>query len=77
MSTTSFRAFKFLNNKTVYKNSSVIKTTAQQAQATGNRPAPNHESAIPMTSAIIPATGDCVASTIAGNVITARVIYGT
>ena len=50
-----------------------MNTTAQQAQATGKRPAPKKERTIPATSAITPATGDWVASTIAGKVITERV----
>ena len=52
----------------------MIKTTAQQAQATGKSPRPKYDKRIPTTRAIIPATGDCVASTIAGKVITARVM---
>ncbi len=56
------------------KKNSATKTTAQQAQATGKRPAPKYERIMPITSAIMPAIGDCVASTMAGNVITARVI---
>lgn len=54
-----------------------MKTTAQQTHATGNNPAPKKEIIIPTTSAIMPAIGDCVASTIAGNVITDKVTYGT
>lgn len=46
---------------------------AQQAHATGNKPAPTKDKITPTTNAIIPAKGDCVASMIAGNVITARV----
>lgn len=49
----------------------------QQAQATGNNFALNQERMIPVTSAIIPEICDCVASIIAGKVITARVTYGT
>ena len=56
---------------------SATKTTAQQAQATGKSPAPKYERIIPTARAMIPATGDCVASTMAGKVITARVMYGT
>ncbi len=45
----------------------------QQTVATGNNPAPNRERIIPTIKAANPATGDCVASMIAGNVITERV----
>ena len=54
-----------------------MKTTPQHAHATGNNPTPKYERTIPAISAINPATGDCAASIIAGNVITASVIYGT
>ena len=54
-----------------------MNTTAQQTHATGKSPAPKNEIITPITSAMIPAIGDCVAWTIAGNVITARVTYGT
>ena len=43
---------------------------------TGSRPSPSHAQHIPATNAAIPTSGD-VASMIAGNVITARVMYGT
>lgn len=56
-----------------HKNNSKIKTTAQQDTDTENNPAPNHAAAMPMISAAAPATGDWVASRIAGNVITASV----
>jgi hypothetical protein len=45
----------------IYKKNSAIKTTAQQAQATGKRPAPMKERITPTTRAIIPATGLWVA----------------
>lgn len=54
-----------------------MNTTAQQIQATGNKPAPSQEATIPIINATHPASGDCVVSTIAGNVITAKVTYGT
>ncbi len=44
---------------------------------TGKRPNPNHAAMMPSARAIAPASGDDVASVIAGNVITARVTYGT
>ena len=56
-----------------YKNNSVMNTIPQQMQATGKSPSPKYETTIPTTSAIIPAIGDCVASIIAGKVITASV----
>ena len=59
---------------TGYKKNSAMKTTAQQAQATGKRPRPKYANVIPITRAIIPAIGDWVASIIAGKVITASVI---
>ena len=45
----------------------------QQAHATGNKLAPRSDKIIPVPKAMNPATGDCVASMIAGNVITERV----
>jgi hypothetical protein len=60
-----------------FKNCSTIKTTKQHTQATGKRPEPRKEIIMPTASAIIPAKGNCVASIIAGKVITASVTYGT
>ncbi len=40
---------------------------------TGKRPRPNHAAMMPSARAMAPATGDDVASVIAGKVITARV----
>ena len=60
-----------------YKKSSRMNTTAQHTHATGKSPAPMSESTIPITRAAVPAIGFDVACTIAGNVITASVIYGT
>ena len=56
-----------------HKNSSKIKTTAQQDKDTGNNPAPHHAATMPMIRAAAPAMGDCVASKMAGKVITASV----
>lgn len=50
-----------------------MKTITQQTVATGNNPAPKNDKTIPAIKAANPAIGDCVASTIAGKVITARV----
>ncbi len=44
---------------------------------TGKRPRPNQAAMMPSAKAMAPASGDDVASVIAGNVITARVTYGT
>ena len=44
---------------------------------TGKSPSPNHAAMMPSARAIAPASGDDVASVIAGKVITARVTYGT
>ena len=44
---------------------------------TGKSPRPNHAAMMPRTSAKVPASGDDVASVMAGKVITARVTYGT
>ncbi len=41
--------------------------------ATGNNPAPRRDAAILISNAANPAIGDCVASMIAGKVITDRV----
>ncbi len=60
-----------------HRNNSIRNTTAQDDAATANRLPENQATAIPTTSAAIPEIGDCVAKTIAGNVITVRVIYGT
>jgi len=38
-----------------------MKTTTQQTHATGNNPAPKRARTMPITSAAIPANGDCVA----------------
>ena len=54
-----------------------MKTVMQPAIATGNSPAPNHAAAIHTMRAAAPATGDWVASMMAGKVMTARVTYGT
>ena len=48
-----------------------------QPYSSRNRLAPNYALIIPKTSAIAPATGLCVASMIAGKVMTDNVIYGT
>ncbi len=55
----------------------MTKTTVQQITATLNRLAPNHAEKIPATNANVPEICDCVASIIAGKVITASVTYGT
>ena len=57
--------------------SSATKTTAQQITATLKRLAPNHADKIPTPNANEPEICDCVASIIAGKVITASVTYGT
>ena len=59
-------------------SSSAATKAAQQSAATSSGFAvkPSYTTT-PTTSAATPASGDCVASTMAGNVITARVIYGT
>lgn len=62
---------------TNYKKNSRTKTVTQHMIDTGNKPSSIQAATIPTTSAIIPASGDCVACTIAGNVITASVTYGT
>lgn len=70
----------FQNNKIFFqiinhiKNHSKIKTTAQQTEATEKRPPPKKATTMPTTRAAIPATGVCVERTIAGKVITAKVI---
>ena len=50
-----------------------MSTIRQQVAAVPKRPAPNHAAAIPATKASAPAAGTCVASIIAGKVITASV----
>ena len=50
-----------------------ISTTRQQPIATGNSPRPASAMSIPTTSANAPASGVPADSTMAGNVITARV----
>ena len=60
----------------IIKNS-IANTTAQQVTATLNKSAPSHATPIPATREATPETGDCVALTIDGNVITASVTYGT
>jgi len=55
----------------------MTKTTTQQMMDTGKRPAPHRAATIPAARAKAPAAGDWVASTMAGNVITASVTYGT
>ena len=52
---------------------SMMNTDTQQATVTRKSFAPMKASAIPITIATIPATGDCVAFIIAGNVMTAKV----
>lgn len=54
-------------------NSSRMKTTRQHMTETGNNPRPAHDAMIPRINANAPATGEEVASIIAGNVITASV----
>lgn len=54
-------------------NISAIKTIPQDAQATGNKPAPKYDNITPVIRAIAPDIGDCVASMIDGNVITDNV----
>ena len=44
---------------------------------TGNNPSPSQAATMPTTKDTAPATGEDVASTMAGNVITASVTYGT
>ena len=44
---------------------------------TGKRPRPNQAAMMPSAKAMAPASGDDVASVMAGKVITARVTYGT
>ena len=56
---------------------SITSTTRQQMIDTGKRPRPNHAAMMPRISAKVPASGDDVASVMAGKVITARVTYGT
>ena len=48
-----------------------------EATDTLNKLAPNQANIIPTIKAIAPAIGVCVASIIAGKVITASVTYGT
>ena len=55
----------------------MTKTTVQQITATLNRLAPNQADKIPAPNANVPEICDCVASIIAGKVITASVTYGT
>ena len=54
-------------------NISSTNTVTQQATATWKRFPPNHAARIPIRSAAAPARGDCVASIIAGKVITESV----
>lgn len=49
----------------------------QHNTATRNKLAPNHAAKIPTINANAPDISDCVACSIAGNVITANVTYGT
>ena len=56
---------------------SITSTTRQQMMETGKRPRPNQAAMMPSAKAIAPASGDDVASVMAGKVITARVTYGT
>ena len=59
------------------RNNSKTNTTRQQMTETGNRLRPAHADTMPTTKATAPAIGEDVASSIAGNVITAKVTYGT
>ena len=59
------------------RKNSRTSTTAQQPTATWNRFAPSHAAAMPSTSAARPATGELVAFTMDGKVMTASVTYGT
>ena len=61
------------SKKLQQRKSSSTNTTPQQIAATGSSPAPSQAAAIPAASAAAPATGDCVAVRMAGNVITASV----
>lgn len=54
-----------------------MRTVIQQAHATIGSPLLFHARMIPIISAAPPARGEMVACTIAGNVITASVTYGT
>ena len=54
-----------------------MNATPQQEAATVISPPPRRAIRIPATSAAAPATGCSVACTMAGNVITASVTYGT
>lgn len=54
-------------------NISIMNTTKVQITATGKRPKPHQAHAMPIISAMKPAKGDCVASRMAGNVMTASV----
>lgn len=60
-----------------YTNSSITNTSRQQMTDTGKSPAPSHAAIMPAISAARPEIGLCVACTIAGNVMTASVTYGT
>ena len=60
-----------------YIKNSNSNTTAQQETATISKSAPTHAATIPTMRATSPEMGLWVAFTIAGNVITARVTYGT
>ena len=64
-------------NAGVFVNNSITKTITQADTATKNSPLPKYASAIAATRAIAAAIGDCVAESIAGKVITAKVTYGT
>lgn len=55
------------------KNISSINTTRQHITDTGKSPSPSQAAAMPMTSAAPPASGDAVASMMAGKVITESV----
>ena len=60
-----------------YRKSSSMKTAVQQVTATLKRSNPNHATMMPTRKDIAPDILLCVAFMIAGNVITARVTYGT
>ena len=55
------------------RNSSISRTVIQHITATPRSLTPAHAAIIPAMKAAAPAAGDCVASTMAGKVITARV----
>ena len=60
-----------------FVKSSNTNTIAQADTATKNNPLPKYARSIAAISAAAAAIGDCVAESIAGKVITAKVTYGT